>query len=204
MRAIQVLSDEHRLITEVLQAFELPMRLMELKGRISKPLVGGLLDFAEQYADHHHHRREEELLIDRLRQAGLAEKGGAAQLVLQEHRMGRFRIARVRELLPAAAAGNGAETARICELLRGYACLLRCHVGMEERIFFPMVENSLSRSARVELERDFERTEEEANGGASAGERLGRRLIRQADRWTRRERPGSANANRQEARLRAG
>ncbi len=184
MRAIEELLAEHRLIWQVFNAVEAPLRVMELKGVVARELLEQLLEFATQYCDRYHHVREEDLLIGRLHEARLVEKGGAADLVLQEHRMARYRLDRLRELLPVAAAGDRQAHGELVKTLRSYTSLLRCHIGMEDRLFFPQAERALSQSARAALEQEF--ADMAAAGGhelAMRYEALGERLIEECESW---------------------
>ena len=161
---IEILMAEHRLIWEMLDVLEGPVGMMG-KGRpIPVELLKKALDFISVYADEYHHVREEGFIIPMMRERHLYEKGGTVDLVLQEHRMARFRTARSRELIDAAAAGDEAATGELVKVLRSYITLVRCHIGMEDRLFFVKAAEAMHAADRQRLVAAMEADEQERFG----------------------------------------
>ena len=155
MKAIDILVDEHRLIMRMLQVIGRLEQLMGNGVAFQAAMIERILDFMTGYTDEFHHHREEDLLIDLLARHGHPMDHGPVGLVMQDHSMARFRTRRLRELLPAAAAGDSEAQMEMRHLLDQYNKLVRCHIGMEDLSFFPHSRRTLTGEALEELEDVF-------------------------------------------------
>jgi hemerythrin-like domain-containing protein len=151
---IQYLMDEHQLILEFLGLFE--ARLVSLGAEpCPAAFVTDCVDFFSQFADTCHHGKEEALLFPLLEQRGIPRDGGPIGCMVNEHHFGRACLGRIRQSLPAAAAGGLAAAAAIREAGLAYAAMLRQHIDKEDHILFQMALRVLDESDLAALRASF-------------------------------------------------
>jgi hemerythrin-like domain-containing protein len=138
MRAIDVLIDEHRVIVRVLDALEMAAEQLE-RGRAVPPrFFLDAADFAAGFADRCHHGKEEGVLFQAMEAHGEPARGGAVEMLMDEHVEGRQYVKRLRDAAAELARGDAAATHRIVSASYAYAALLREHIEKEDEGVFPM------------------------------------------------------------------
>lgn len=168
MRATEILSQEHRIIEQVLSAVDVladqARRTRSLDGQSATQAI----DFIRNFADRCHHAKEEDLLFKAMEAAGFARDSGPIAVMLHEHEQGR---GWVREMVAAAeeASRGGAKAAgaidAFVEAAWSYVELLRAHIQKEDGVLYPMADRVLTAEAQAELLVGFERVEaSHANG----------------------------------------
>lgn len=120
---VQLLLDEHRLIEDVLNAFE-----EKLRGLPAAPFSGNwffdALDFFRHFVEGCHHNREEELVFPELRAAGL----------LEEHDAGTSYLDRLEAILPRAWDGDFNAVDQLRHEGLAYIHFLRDHIAREDEL----------------------------------------------------------------------
>jgi hemerythrin-like domain-containing protein len=183
---ISQLADDHEYVMLVVGAMNAEVAYIERTGRVHADRVAEMVDFTRNFTDGDHHAKEEDLLFPFLEERSAAA-AGTISVLLSEHEAARDCIAAIAAALPdvAPAAADGAGVAEadaeraaaagttIAENLRLYAFLLPLHIGKEDTVLFPLMEEVLSVRELEMLGEDFARVEREP-GSREAAERYHR------------------------------
>ncbi|MDP1760461.1 MAG: hemerythrin domain-containing protein [Candidatus Woesebacteria bacterium] len=157
--ALQILSDEHKNILEVISSLLKECDSIESGSTIDKNFFKKAIDFIRGYADKFHHAKEEDILFKEFNK--LAEEGcvhcNPTQQMLLEHDLGRNFI---KELEKGVEENNGE---KVIKNARGYAHLLQDHIFKEDNILYPMADESLSPSVKNDILNQFKQVERELN-----------------------------------------
>lgn len=149
--AIEILTEEHRIIGQVLGALE---SYVETVGRSSVPKREKVSDFAgffANFADKLHHVKEEDLLFVSMNDFGFPKEYGPIAVMLAEHTEGRKHVGALREI----GAGDGElspqERTVFLQSALAYIPLLRQHIQKENNILYPMAQQALPETKLDEL-----------------------------------------------------
>ena len=141
---VQLLLDEHRLIEDVLGAFE-----TKLRGLPATPFPGqwflDVLDFFRHFVEGCHHNKEEEMIFPQLRAAGL----------LEQHDAGGAYLDRLESGLPAAWDGDWNAVDRFRSEGLAYVRFLRDHIAREDELLHWVARQPVN-------EQEIDRLQEEA------------------------------------------
>ena len=120
---VQLLLDEHRMIEDILNAFE-----ARLRGLPAAPFSGhwffDALDFFRHFVEGCHHNREEQVVFPQLRAAGL----------LEEHDAGAGYLDRLEAILPRAWDGDLNAVDQFRHEGLAYIHFLREHIRREDEL----------------------------------------------------------------------
>jgi hemerythrin-like domain-containing protein len=180
------LADYHEYVMLVVGAMNAEVAYIDRTDRVHADRVAQMIDFTRNFTDGDHHAKEEDLLFPFLEERSAAA-AGTISVLLSEHEAARDCVRAIAAALPDVAppeadgadvAGADAErsaTARttVAENLRLYAFLLPMHIGKEDTVLFPLVDEELSLQEQEMLGEDFARVEGEA-GSREAVERYRR------------------------------
>lgn len=164
MKATEILSEEHRVIQQVLNALETAATRLE-RGRPVRP--GFFVDaatFIKGFADGCHHRKEEGVLFTSMVAHGLPQQGGPIAVMLAEHEQGRAYTRAMRAAAERMANGDAAARSEVIANARGYVDLLRQHIAKEDGILFPMADQVIPVADQPGLVEAFEHVEHEETG----------------------------------------
>jgi hemerythrin-like domain-containing protein len=194
MQAIDVLMQEHRIIEQVLDALESAAAHLARGDAVPARFFLDAADFAAGFADGCHHRKEEGVLFPTMKQHGAPPSGGAIEVMLDEHEQGRSHVRQLREAARKLEAGDSTAASRVVAAARGYAALLRDHIGKEDEMLFPLAAELIPPDAEQEVMAAFERVEEADRDAPSHDEllALAERLVRDADALEQTSRPAPA------------
>jgi hemerythrin-like domain-containing protein len=151
-RPTQILSDEHRIIEQVLDA---------LQQMIKTPAVESLerwqkaLDFIRHFADQCHHCKEEKVLFPAMEQHGIPNEGGPIGMMLMEHEEGRAHVRAMFAALARIEVNDETAQATLFENAKNYARLLREHIQKEDEVLFRIADDVLPVDQQKELLRAF-------------------------------------------------
>jgi hemerythrin-like domain-containing protein len=164
------LEDEHEYVMLVVGAMEAEAAYIERSGRVHKERVTKMIDFTRNFTDGDHHTKEEELLFPLLEERS-ASAGGTISVLLSEHEAARACIRAIAAALPDVEGSDPAarESARaaIAENLKLYAYLLPLHIGKEDTVLFPLVDEVLSVQEQEMLGDEFARLEADEAGAVA-------------------------------------
>ena len=144
----RVMVDEHKLILRMIALVEHNTALLE-EGRFRNwQFYLDAVDFIRNYADRFHHAKEEDVLFVALVKNGMPEKQSPIEAMHMEHDQGRAHVRAMEEAAQKALDGEPGQGAIIAEHARGYAALLRGHIGKEDDILYPLAERVLPEDVR--------------------------------------------------------
>jgi hemerythrin-like domain-containing protein len=170
------LADDHEYVMLVVGAMNAEVAYIERTGRVHADRVAQMIDFTRNFTDGDHHAKEEDLLFPFLEERSAAA-AGTISVLLSEHEAARDCIRAIAAALPDADAPDGERAAAarttVAENLRLYAFLLPLHIGKEDTVLFPLMDEVLSLQEQEMLGEDFARVEAEA-GSRKAAERYRR------------------------------
>jgi hemerythrin-like domain-containing protein len=164
MKPTEILSNEHRVIEQVLSCLEAIAREAELAGRLDPQPARDAIVFLRNFADRCHHGKEEAHLFPALEAKGFPRDSGPTGVMLREHEQGRAHVRGMDENLAAAAAGDAAALKQFVDHARGYVALLREHIYKEDHILFQLADRALGDADQQALLAAFGRVEAEEMG----------------------------------------
>ncbi len=158
----EILSEEHRVIEQVLDALE---RLTTLPVNDSLERWRRALEFFRHFADQCHHFKEEKVLFPALEEHGIPSDGGPIGMMLAEHEEGRAHVRSMFDAVQQLANGNGAAAGTLLSHAHAYLSLLREHIQKEDDILFRMADEVIPDDEQGRLLKRFEDFELEQMGG---------------------------------------
>jgi hemerythrin-like domain-containing protein len=164
LEAIEALTEEHRMVERIAYSLEVGARRLEAREALSPGFFLEAADLARGFIDLCHHRKEETVLFPALQAAGVSDRGGLINELLQEHEQGRLLVHEVRAAAEKFRGGDVGSAGLIWYNARKYVDLLREHMNKEEVLLFPLVERVIHGERRIQLAKDFDRVEEEETG----------------------------------------
>lgn len=159
MRAIDVLTQEHRVIERVLDSLEAGAERLARGETVRPGFFLDVADFAANFADGCHHRKEEGVLFPAMTQHGAPARGGAIEMMLQEHDVGRTYVRQLREAARQLDSGNRTAVGPLVAAAKSYAALLRDHIAKEDEIVFPAAAEIIPESAHDDVMAKFRHVE---------------------------------------------
>lgn len=146
-----ILTDEHRVIEQVLNCLERMAERCESEGKLDPAPAGDALSFLRAFAERCHYGKEERELLPAVqaRKAELDRCAGCA--VLHRHEESRAHLDAMEQALQAGSAGDPAASRQFAEHARDYIDLLLEYIAGEEDCLFPMVDRVLSEKEQTEL-----------------------------------------------------
>jgi hemerythrin-like domain-containing protein len=156
MHVTRVLIQEHVLIKQVLILLDRSRQALETGDPVPALFFEKAVTFCEQFADQFHHFKEEFLLFGMLSYKKQGELDTAMGVLRYQHERCKQSIARIKTALPRYEENDEMAVTRVLENLSVYVSLLHRHIGMEDRIFFPMAEKALSSEEANSLSHQFE------------------------------------------------
>jgi hemerythrin-like domain-containing protein len=152
----KILEDEHRLVLEVLQAAEKECDHIDATGCCRVELVGDMLEFFRYFNDGLHDPKEEGLLFARCHKRGMTDEDEPLEQMLGEHEWCCGKLDALQATLKAIAGGDAALSRGLSADLREYIDVNRCHIEVEETLFFDMASHYLTQRDLDELTEEFE------------------------------------------------
>ena len=174
----KILEAEHRLVLEVADAADAECRHIEATGTIRADLVGDMIGFFRYFADGLHHPKEESLLYSRCHRRGMTDEDEPLEQMIGEHEWCRGKLDRLEQSLGRIAPDDRAGALDFAGRLREYIEVMRCHIEVEEDVFFDTAQHYLTIDDRHALTEEFEAVhwDEIEAGVASYWEDLAHRL----------------------------
>jgi hemerythrin-like domain-containing protein len=186
MKPTEILSQEHRVIEQVLNVLEQMAGQADKTGRLDKRDATDAVEFFRNFADKCHHGKEEAQLFPAMEAKGFSRQGGPTGVMIAEHEFGR---ARVRGM--AAAAQKGAANEFAAEA-RQFIAMLREHIQKEDHCLFSMADQAFTPADQEQLLAAFEKVEAE-DMGAGTHERFLKLADDLADKYGVDRRPPAAH-----------
>jgi hemerythrin-like domain-containing protein len=164
MKATEVLSEEHRVIEQVLNTLEAGADRLESGQPVRPEFFLSAVDFIRGFADGCHHRKEEGVLFKRMEAQGVPVQGGPLGVMLSEHDLGRQYTRALHSAAQDMQSGDSSANRRVIQSSRSYVALLRQHIYKEDNILFPMADRVIPAERYDSVWEDFENVEHEETG----------------------------------------
>lgn len=164
MRPTDILSQEHRVIEQVLNCLDAMADRCESTGEIDLDDGRQAIAFFRAFADECHHGKEETHLFPAMEAKGYPRNGGPTGVMLHEHDEGRRFVGGMEAALEPASRGATAAQRDFVRHARGYSSLLREHIQKEDHCLFAMANQALSDAEQQQLLDAFARVESEHMG----------------------------------------
>jgi hemerythrin-like domain-containing protein len=166
MTPTEILSDEHRLIGQVLDCLEEAAGRLEDGDEIDPEFFLDAAEFVTGFADRCHHGKEEDLLFVAMTARDMPQDSGPVAVMLHEHDTGRQFTQGFRSAAEQMKAGDAGAASEVVRNVFDFVNLLREHILKEDNVLFPMADQLLSGDEMQKLSREFERVTaaDEASG----------------------------------------
>jgi hemerythrin-like domain-containing protein len=172
MKLTATLSNEHRVIEQVLRCLlEMALRARET-GTVDVESADSALLFLRTFADQCHHRKEEDVLFPALADVGFAPEVGPVAVMLEEHALGRTHLGRIEAAIQRARLGGKEAAENFAASVRPYVDLLTQHIAKEDNILFPLAEHALGEAGGQAVVAGFESAEASLDHGNLHAEML--------------------------------
>jgi len=165
MRATEILMNEHRLIEKVLSVVDRMADLALQRGTLDPQKAAQAIDFIRTFADKCHHAKEEDVLFVRMEAVGFPRDNGPIAVMLHDHDSGRAFVRTMAGVVEDAARGDGDALRTFADNAHRYTEMLREHIQKEDKILYPMADQSFDKNDQAELLAAFERADNQAGAG---------------------------------------
>jgi hemerythrin-like domain-containing protein len=174
----KILEKEHRLMLEVADASDKECAHIEATGEARLELVGEIIGFFRYFCDGLHDPKEDGLLFARCHKRGMTNDDEPLEQMLGEHEWCRGKLDGMERTLERIDPDDRAAALDFACRLREYVEVVRCHIQVEEDVFFDTAQHYLTDNDRKELTEEFEAVhwDEIEEGVASYWEDLAHRL----------------------------
>ncbi len=166
MNPIEILANEHGLIRQALHQFHLARRGLEEGENPPVQFFDKAVEFARTFVDKRHHFKEEYLMFGKLAAKQHSELDGEVEALRNQHDHGRRYVSEMANALDGYARGKDAQVTIMLENLAAYTTMLRHHIQREDRVFYPMVEETLSQEEMDDLAELYANEDEKAGDAA--------------------------------------
>jgi len=173
VRATEILSNEHRIIEQVLDCLERMVERVESGGALEAEHARSAVDFFRNFADRCHHGKEEAHLFPAMEARGFPRNGGPTGVMLYEHDLGRGHVRGMEAAIAGAAARDAQARQKFVRHARAYLDLLRQHIEKEDHCLFRMADEAMTAEDQAALLAAFERVEAEEMGTGTHEKFLG-------------------------------
>ncbi len=169
MKFLEILTEEHNLIRQVLDLLTLSVGHLEMDGRPPTVFFEKAVDFMRNFADNFHHFKEEHVMFVLLAQKKSGLIDGQIDVLRHQHDHGRNFIAEISKSLRGYAIEDEIATTNLVENLASYVSLLRRHMHKEDYVFYPMVQQTLTDEEKDRLLEEFRAQAEKVGGSEFTG-----------------------------------
>lgn len=164
MKPTDILSDEHRVIEQVLNCLDKMTEQAKSNGRLDQQSARVAVTFFRNFADRCHHAKEEDHLFPAMEAKGLPREGGPTGVMMDEHQQARNHVRMMDESIEAASEGDPSGLREFTRHAQAYCALLRGHIEKEDHCLYAMANQAFTDADQGELLRTFEKVESEEIG----------------------------------------
>ena len=152
----KILEAEHRLMLEVADAADKECEHIEATGVVRADLVGDMLGFFRFFCDGLHDTKEDGLLFARCHKRGMTDDDEPLEQMIGEHEWCAGRLDRLQVEVQELPEGDTVAARGFAADLREYVEVIRCHIDVEESLFFDTAQHYLTLEDRRQLTEEFE------------------------------------------------
>jgi hemerythrin-like domain-containing protein len=143
MRFLNVLMDEHRGFSAMLDVLDAAAGRLERGADVPMPMLADVLDFFETFTARHHDK-EEEMLFPLLARHGIGPDLTVVSALMSQHEAGRMYGRKMRVALTRLQQGDAAAAAPLAADARAYTELIREHIRIEDEYFYKLADQVLT------------------------------------------------------------
>jgi hemerythrin-like domain-containing protein len=152
----KILEAEHRLMLEVVAAAENECTHIEATGNARADLVDDILGFFRFFCDGLHDPKEDGLLFARCHKRGMTNDDEPLEQMINEHEWCAGQLDHMQKEARALRPDDRDAALALAAELRDYGAVVRCHIEVEESVFFDTAQHYLTLNDRRELTEEFE------------------------------------------------
>jgi len=164
MKPTDILTEEHRVIEQVLECLGVIVERSESDRKLDKQSAREAVSFFRHFADRCHHAKEEDHLFPAMEARGFPRDGGPTGVMIYEHQQARDHVRKMDENIKAASQGDPAALQKFTQHARAYSNLLRNHIEKEDHCLYTMANQAFTDEDQQELLLAFEKVEAEEIG----------------------------------------
>lgn len=164
MKPTQVLIDEHSGIMVILKVLEKINSDIESGKEMNTQHLDEIIEFFKIFVDQCHHSKEEVYLFPAVESIGYEADGDLIKELLEEHKMGRETVVKIKNDLNKYKNGEKDKLKEIKKSTGKYITLLTDHIKKENTIFFPRADSLLSGDEQREMIEEFNEIETDVIG----------------------------------------
>jgi hemerythrin-like domain-containing protein len=150
MDILDALVKEHRLIEQLLDAFDWYSQAA-FAGHGDKATLQSFCALTKDFADAMHHASEETILFRTMNEHGFSAHFGPVSVMLAEHDRGRSQLESLVSLAEKDAPWTNEDRQLVAHGIARFTHSLRAHIQKEDRVLYPMAEETLPEPARAAM-----------------------------------------------------
>jgi hemerythrin-like domain-containing protein len=154
MRFLDVLMDEHRGFSQMLDVLDAIAGRLDRGAEVPMPMLVDVLDFFENFTDRHHDQ-EEEMLFPLLAKHGIGPDQTVVSALMFQHEAGRVYGTKMRGELKRIQRGDPSAAAALASDARGYTELIREHIRIEDEYFYKLADRVLTEAEHAVIVERF-------------------------------------------------
>lgn len=164
MKPTDILTDEHRVIEQVLECLRVIVERAGTDRKLDGQSAREAVSFFRHFADKCHHAKEEDHLFPAMEARGFPREGGPTGVMIYEHQQARDHVRKMDESIEAASQGDPAAVQEFTRHARAYSNLLRNHIEKEDHCLYTMANQAFTDEDQQEMLLAFEKVEAEEIG----------------------------------------
>ncbi|MGE0666202.1 MAG: hemerythrin domain-containing protein [Sphingomonadales bacterium] len=157
--AIDMLTNEHKVILQVVEGLSLLAAAMRSGKTVDPALLLEAVAFMREFADQCHHAKEEDLLFPALIDHGVPLHGCPIDALLLEHEQGRKLVREIADGTDAYIRNEPGAADAIARAIDKITTLYPNHIWKEDEMVFPMVQRLIPEGDRITLYAAFQEVE---------------------------------------------
>jgi hemerythrin-like domain-containing protein len=157
MSAIEILVDEHRLISRIVNVLTIMQRDLDKDGvaSIDADVLTDVVDFFRVFVDENHHAKEEKGLFPMLELHSVNPEGCTLQSLRDEHQQGREFMMTLANAIREFEETDPTASSKISQALSNIVDLYKDHTWRENILLFPVSEKVLQESEVCDVTKIF-------------------------------------------------
>jgi len=163
MKAIRILVNEHILISKTLSMLSVAAENIVQNKRPSREFFEHAIKFTRKFTNKFHHYKEEVVMFGLLAQKHDGKIDAFIERLRSQHEILHNLVAEISALLDGYSRNEEAVVRKLHRCVSEYCDTLREHIHVEDKVFYPMVEFTLTKSEQNNLLEEFERWEADGN-----------------------------------------
>ena len=154
MSAIEILVDEHSLISRMVNVLTVLNKRLESGNDADVNVLLEAVDFFQMFVDKNHHAKEEDALFPTLERYAINPEGCTIQSLKNEHEQSRILTTTLTDAIGKYKTGDATAKSKISTAIRDSIGLYNDHIWRENILLFPKAEKALEESELNDITRN--------------------------------------------------